>query len=156
MNSEFGPDWDRSFRGSPRGLAFVAQIILAASLVVSGAHAAGIQRADYYTNVRYIPEAGDYLGLNLAILPGPTPLVSYELCEGWCNGASSFPAEIDGGTVRFTVREELYDPDGNPAPPRVYRVEARFVQTLLGRRLVVTSPDIRDFHEVLKPATRAR
>lgn len=107
---------------------------------------------DQYTNLRYIAEADDYVGLNLSISAGPSPVVSYELCEGWCNGPLSFPARIEGGVIRFTVKQELVDQAGNAAPPLVYRVEARLIRTLRGRRMIVTSPDNRDFHEVLKPA----
>ena len=135
-----------------RGLALVAHLL--AATLASCAHAATLPGAGRYSSVRYIPEADDYLGLNLEILPGPGPEVRYELCEGWCNGALKFPAEITKGTIRFTVREELKDQDGNPLPPHVYRVEARLVRTPLGRRLVVTSPDDREFHEVLKPVRR--
>lgn len=134
------------------GVALSA-LILSVSLV-SHAYAADPPGAGRYSNVRYIPEADDYVGLNLEISPGPKPTVSYELCEGWCNGALNVPAENRDGMIRFTVRDELQDQDGKPMPPHVYRVEARLVRTPFGRRLLVTSPDDRDFHEVLKPMMR--
>ena len=109
-----------------------------------------------YSNVRYIPEAGDYVGLNLEILPGSSPKVGYELCEGWCNGAHEFAAEFADGVVRFTVREEVFDADGKAADPWVYRVEVRPKRTALGRRLLVTSPDLPELHEVLKPVKPRR
>lgn len=102
-----------------------------------------------YSNLRYISEADDYVGLNLEISVDPTPRVRYELCEGWCNGALEFPAEINGGVLRFVVRQDLVDQDGKPAAPVVYRAEARFLRTLRGRRLVVTSPDQPAYREVL-------
>ncbi len=122
----------------------------------NGAQAADPVVMDRYTNVRYIPEADDYVGLNLSVSAGPNPVVSYELCEGWCNGPLSFPANVGSGIIRFTVRQELTDQAGNPAPPLVYRVEARLVRSLRGRRMIVTSPDNRDLHEVLKPAKGPR
>jgi len=121
----------------------------------NGARAADPIGLVRYTNLRYIAEADDYVGLNLGISTGLSPVVSYELCEGWCNGALSFPAKIESGVIRFTVKQELVDQAGNAAPPLVYRVEARLVRTLLGRRMIVTSPDNPDFHEVLKPAKDA-
>lgn len=129
---------------------------LLAGLVVSSAHAVPSVVAGDYTNLQYISEAGDYVGLNLSVRPGPSPTVSYELCEGWCNGALVFPAEIKDRTIRFIAREDLKDQDGNPAPPIVYRVVATLIRTPSGRRLVVTSPDNREFHEVLKPIARGR
>jgi hypothetical protein len=139
-------------RSSPAGVALVACVLTAFS--AGHADAADPPPAGRYSNLRYIPEAGDYIGLKLEIFSAPRPSVSYELCEGWCNGARTFPAEISGGIIRFTVRQELKDQDGKPAAPRVYRVEARLVRTLVCRRLIVTSPDDRDFHEVLKPLPR--
>jgi hypothetical protein len=132
----------------------VAGLLLAAALA-GGAQAADIPAVGRYSSLRHVPDTDDYLGLNLEILPGPSPTVRYELCEGWCNGAQDFPAQIEGGTIRFTVRQELRDQTGAAVSPRVYRVEARVVRTLRGRRLVVTSPDDRELHEVLKPVERA-
>jgi hypothetical protein len=133
-------------------------LLVAVAVVGAGTcptYAADLPGAVRYSNVRHIPEADDYLGLNLGVLSGMSPKVSYELCEGWCNGASIFPAEISKAVIRFTVQEELHDQDGKPVP-NVYRVEAKLVRTGLGRRLVVTSPDNPEFHEVLKPLGRAR
>lgn len=121
----------------------------------NGARAADPIGLFRYTNLRYIAEADDYVGLNLGISTGQAPVVSYELCEGWCHGPLTFPAKIENGVIRFTVKQELVDQAGNAASPLVYRVEARLVRTLLGRRIIVTSPDNRDFYQVLKPAKGA-
>jgi len=125
-------------------------------LFAGPASAADAPLAGRYSNVRYIAEADDYVGLNLEIGPGSAPSVSYELCEGWCNGPHSFPARVADGVLRFTVREDLFDAEGKPVAPTVYRVEARPKRTALGRRLVVTSPDLEGFRLVLRPVAPLR
>jgi len=121
------------------------------ALAAPSALGAPAGRVEMYTNLKYIAEADDYVGLNLRIRRGITPSVDYELCEGWCNGSLRFPATIEGSTIRFTVRQPLWNEKGQPAEPTVYRVVARKVQTKRGLRMVVTSPDQQGFREVLKP-----
>jgi hypothetical protein len=133
-------------------LTLIASILT--SSLASSAYAVEPPEVHRYSNVQYIPEAGDLVGLSLEILAGPSLKVRYELCEGWCNGAHLIPAEIRGETICFTVREDLMDQNGRPVPPHVYRVEAKVVRTPFGRRLVVTSPDDREFYEVLSPVAR--
>lgn len=135
-------------------LAFAtATLVLAIS---SGCEAAPADVAGRYSNVRHIPVADDYVGLNLEISNGPRPTVRYELCEGWCNGALVFPARVQDGVVRFTVREPVFSPDSSTAAPLVYRVEVRFKRGLLGRRAIATSPDLPEFREVLRPVAKDR
>lgn len=135
---------------------------MAGALVAASGFAAPVLAAptaaepagERYSNVRHIVEAGDDVGLNLALRDGA---VDWELCEGWCNGARRIAAVTGAdGVVRFTVREGLFNPDGSAAAPVIYRVEARVARGgLAGRRLVVTSPDLPDFRYVLKPVRAA-
>jgi hypothetical protein len=106
-----------------------------------------------YSNLRYIAEAGDYIGTNLKILgDGPTRTVDYELCEGWCNGSRKFPAAVRGDTLTFTARQDVVNGRGEPAAPWIYRVVVGWRRTLLGVRLIVTTPDQpSQAPEVLRP-----
>ncbi|MBN9319362.1 MAG: hypothetical protein J0I28_06735 [Caulobacterales bacterium] len=131
--------------------------LIAIGLLAAGPAASTADLAAWsgpYSDVRYIAEADDYVGTNLEILPESLPKVRYELCEGWCNGATVYPATLEYGVLRFTVRDAVFNGDGSPATPFVYRVEVRPIRTIFGRRLLVSSPDLEEMRARLKPVRR--
>jgi hypothetical protein len=136
----------RAVRGTLGGV-----LALAGLMVCSLASAAGPPRPGHYSSVRSIPEAGDQLGVYLVVHGGPRPSVEFENCEGVCNGPRPFPAAVSGGALRFTARTRLTDTAGRLVADRSYRVVVREVGTRRGPRLVVTSPDVPELHEVLGP-----
>lgn len=71
--------------------------------------AAELSHSGFYTNLRYIAEADDYVGIRLEVRQGSQSTVEFELCEGWCNGAETFPAVISGDRISFTYLQRSTD-----------------------------------------------
>lgn len=112
----------------------VLVLTLAAVAGTSGV-AAQPDHSGYYTNLRYIPGADDYVGIRLDVRQGASSTVEFEVCEGWCNGAETYPANIAGDRIAFTYRQRLNDGFGHETVvqvPVTGRFERRGVVVKVG------------------------
>ena len=110
-------------------------LAVAAACVACTASPAGAvpARALIYSNVHYIEEAGDDVGMEVRLHPAAKPWVDFILCEGECGRQVRLPITITRNGFTFVYREALVDQDGRPAPDAVMR----FVATYEGRNLMI-------------------
>jgi hypothetical protein len=90
-------------------------------------------RTTVFSSVRYIEEAGDDLGMEVRIHPGPKPWIDFVLCEGACSQQVRLPIVMRANGFTFTYREALVDQDNHPVPDAVMD----FAATYEGRNLVI-------------------
>ncbi len=135
-----------------RGLGFMA-VACAATMTTAAQAAPADTLGGVYSSVRYIEEAGDVLGMEVDLRPGPSPAIVVTDCEGGCSGGKVWPVKIDGRTIRFTICEEGVEMPSHKksCPP----------MTFVGRfradgALVLTMPGNSDVHEVLRRVRHPR
>jgi hypothetical protein len=115
--------------GPPQAIA----VLLTSSAVLAAPATASTDPSGVYSSVRYIPEAGDLLGMKVEVRTKPRPVVVVTICEGECQGGRTWPAVIRGRQISFSVVERLSDGQGE----RARRLTLSFVGRLEGHVLVV-------------------
>ncbi len=93
--------------------------------------------AGVYSDVEYIREAGDFIGVALEYRPGPKPAVVFTDCEGGCSGGKTVPVTVTGNTIVFDYCEQVVDQTGKASCNAwhytgVFRADGRLVLTLAG------------------------
>jgi hypothetical protein len=104
-----------------------------------------------YSDVHYIKEADDLVGLQIELVEGPVPSVIMTICEGECRGGKPWPLVIEGNQLRFSVQDSLIaEGEQTPRPPVLYR------GTISRSKIILTSADLPEFNETLKRLRRPR
>lgn len=89
-----------------------------------------------YSDVRYIREADDLVGIQIELIDSETPSVIFTICEGECRGGKAWPLSITGDELRFSVQDSLIaEGETTPGPP------TRYVGKLSGTKIVLKSVD---------------
>ena len=110
---------------------------LAFTAAVGGASSAERSRSGVYSSFRISPETDDAGGMEVEVRDGASPTVVVTACEGGCWGGKSWPAEISGRAISFTVIEEWFDAAGKVSDRPSVRYRGRFVPGAL----ILESPD---------------
>ncbi|HJV40835.1 hypothetical protein, partial [Caulobacter sp.] len=107
-------------------LRFFIALIFSACV---GLSTAAVERdhSGFYTDLKYIAEADDYLGFRIDVHQGPKSTVEFELCEGSCYGGETLPATIEGDQISFVHEVSWTDSVGNAGITRT-PVTGRFVK----------------------------
>ncbi|ESQ81769.1 hypothetical protein AEAC466_20315 [Asticcacaulis sp. AC466] len=94
-------------------MKLVWSIGVAFTVFTAAAHATPVRDAasmgGVYTNVQYIEEAGDLLGVEVDFRPGPSPTIIFKDCEGDCPAGKAWPVKINGRHISFTTYDESID-----------------------------------------------
>jgi hypothetical protein len=91
-------------------------------LTVSGSNAQqGPRVTGFFTDMRYIQEAGDVIGTELWIVYARGAYwATVQIAEGEPDPPVVVPVRVSGPTVKFTLRMPLVDQNGKPAPDTVF------------------------------------
>ncbi len=112
--------------------------VLSIALVTKPVAGAGVRPplSGVYGNVRYIAEADDDVGEEIAIHADDAhPWVEITICEGACNSLSRASAVIEGNRVSFNYVEEIVScPSGD-----IGKRYSRMTAMIKGNRLYLTS-----------------
>jgi hypothetical protein len=108
-------------------------ISVAAMLSVAVPVDAGPRRAAIYSNVHYVEDGGDVVGMEVRVHPSPKPWIDFVLCEGECAPQTRLPVSLRPNGFSFVYREAVVDQDRRPAPDIVMP----FIATYEGPNLVV-------------------
>jgi hypothetical protein len=112
-------------------MRLVALLVLV-SFIPMSAYAARLP-ASAYSDVRYIAEADDLVGMELRLHRGPNPGIDFVLCEGGCYDQVYLPITPTANGFTFVYRQKTRDEHGQPAADNVMR----FTATYRGKDIIV-------------------